>query len=116
MPVTLYPTISRANNTDIALREIFSKSRKEPGEAFYFFIPQTADHEKPPTYVYDTKLDRLLLFPENKDLIAKIEGREIDPEDWPRLLNAFLLNIDPDPRQAQSKGSPELKVIFHPTE
>jgi len=49
-------TTSRANNRDIPLREIFSKSQNEPGEAFYFFIPQIADDQKQYTYVYDTKL------------------------------------------------------------
>jgi len=76
-------TTSRANHRDIPLREIFSKSQSEPGEAFYFFIPQIANDKNQYTYVYDTKLDRLLFFPKHKKLISKIEGQEIDlNKDW----------------------------------
>lgn len=95
-------TTSRANNRDIPLREIFSKSQSESGEAFYFFIPQIANEKNQYTYVYDTKLDRLLFFPKHKDLISKIEGQEIDPEDWPEFLNEFILN---------NEDSPQLKVL-----
>ncbi|UCE40393.1 MAG: M15 family metallopeptidase [Candidatus Aminicenantes bacterium] len=90
---------------------MFSKSQAEPGEAFYFFIPQISDDENQYTYVYDTKLDRLLYFPKDKDLIDKIEGSGIDPENWPGILNKFILNIDPDVRQGTSEKSTRLKVI-----
>ena len=107
----LFSSTSRANNRDIPLREIFSKSQNEPGEAFYFFIPQITDDQNQYTYVCDTKLDRLLFFPKHKDLISKIDGQEMNPENWPGLLNEFILNIDPDVRQGKSEGSPRLKVI-----
>jgi len=100
--VLLFSATSRANHRDIPLREIFSKSQNVPGEAFYFFIPQVADDQNQYTYVYDTKLDRLLFFPKHKDLIGKIEGQEIDSEDWSELLNEFILN---------NEDSPLLKVI-----
>jgi len=109
--VLLFSATSRANHRDIPLREIFSKSQNEPGEAFYFFIPQVADDQNQYTYVYDTKLDRLLFFPKHKDLISKIDGQEINPKDWPGLLNEFILNIDPDIRQGKIKDSFPLKVI-----
>ena len=99
--VIAFPAASRANNKDFSLREIFSKSKSEPGEAYFFFIPQIEDDNNQYTYVYDTKLDRLLFFPKHESLISKIEGQEIDPEDWPVLLNEFIL----------SKDSPPLKVI-----
>jgi LAS superfamily LD-carboxypeptidase LdcB len=99
--VIAFSATSRANSRDVSFREIFSKSQSEPGEAFYFFIPQKAEDKNQYTYVYDTKLDRLLLFPENKSLISKIEGQEINPKDWPGLLNEFILSED----------SPPLKVI-----
>jgi hypothetical protein len=88
----VFTTASRANHRDIAFKEAFSKSRSEPGEAYYFFIPQKADDKNQYTYIYDTKLDRLLRFPRNKDLISKIEGQEIDPEDWPEFLNKLILD------------------------
>jgi LAS superfamily LD-carboxypeptidase LdcB len=97
-----FSATSRANHRDIPLKEIFSKSLNEPGEAFYFFIPQTANDQNQYTYVYDTKLDRLLFFPKHKGLISKIEDQEIDLEDWPGLLNEFILN---------SEDSLQLKVI-----
>jgi len=99
--VIAFSATSRATSRDVSFREIFSKSQSEPGDAFYFFIPQKTDDKNHYTYVYDTKLDRLLLFPENKSLISKIEGQEINPEDWPGLLNEFILIED----------SPPLKVI-----
>jgi len=92
--VILFSVTSRANHRDIPIREIFSKSQHEPGEAFYFFIPQIADDQNQYTYVYDTKLDRLLFFPKHKDLISIIDGQELEPEDWPKLLNEFILNAD----------------------
>lgn len=109
--VIAFSTTSRANNRDFSLREIFSKSQSEAGEAYYFFIPQIGDDKNQYTYVYDTKLDRLLFFPKHKDLISKIDGQEIDPEDWPGLLDEFILNIDPDARQAQNEDLTQLKVI-----
>jgi hypothetical protein len=99
--VILFSATSKANHRDIPLKEIFSKSQSDPGEAFYFFIPQVADDQNQYTYVYDTKLDRLLFFPKHKDLISKIDDQEINPEDWPGLLNEFILSED----------SPPLKVI-----
>ncbi len=100
--VFVFSTTSTAKNKNFALREVFSKPQNEPGEAFYFFIPQVPDDKNQYAYVYDTKLDRLLLFPEKKDLISKIQGQELDPEDWPRLLNEFILN---------GRDSSRLKVV-----
>jgi hypothetical protein len=109
--VVAFSATSRANNRDIPLREIFSKSRNEPGEAYYFFIPQTAGDNNQYTYVYDTKFDRLLFFPKHKDMISQIDDRELDPKDWTGLLNELILNMDPDARQAQDEISTRLKVI-----
>lgn len=92
--VSAFTMTCRANNTDFVFREVFSKSQIEPGEAFYFFIPQVADDKNQYTYVYDTKLDRLLFFPKHKDLISQIEGQEIDPEDWAGFLNKIISNND----------------------
>jgi LAS superfamily LD-carboxypeptidase LdcB len=100
--IAAFTSSSRANTTEFALKEVFSKSQNEPGEAFYFFIPQVADDKNQYAYVYDTKLDRLLLFPDKKEIISKIEGQDINLEDWPGLLNKFILN---------GRDSSRLKVI-----
>lgn len=57
--VVAFTSTGKANNTDLSLREVFSKAQNEPGETFYFFIPQIAEDKNQYTYVYDTKLDRL---------------------------------------------------------
>jgi LAS superfamily LD-carboxypeptidase LdcB len=100
--VFVLSTTSTAKNKNFALREVFSKSQNELGEAYYFFIPQTTGDNSQYTYVYDTKFDRVLLFPKNKRWLSKNESQEIDPEDWQGLLNEFILN---------NKSSPRLKVI-----
>ncbi len=83
----------------------------EPGEVYYFFIPQSKDDADRYTYVYDTKLDRLLLFPGQKDLIGRIKGQEIDPEDWPRLLNDLIYSPEADSSKAKPGIFSHLKVI-----
>jgi LAS superfamily LD-carboxypeptidase LdcB len=99
--VFVLSTASTAANKNFALREVFSKPQNEPGEAYYFFIPQTIGDNQY-SYIYDTKFDRLLLFPKNEKGISKNESQKIDPEDWQGLLNEFILN---------KKSSPRLKVI-----
>ena len=96
---------------DFSLREIFSASRNEAGEAYYFFIPKTMDDKNQYTYVYDTKFDRLLLFPKSNELITKIENQEINPENWPEFLNEMILNGKTEVRGANDKVSPRLRVI-----
>jgi LAS superfamily LD-carboxypeptidase LdcB len=100
--VIAFSSTGRANDANFALREVFTKSQSEPGEAFYFFIPQKEDGKNQNTYVYDTKLDRLLLLPESKDLISKLEDQGIDPEDWHVFLNEFILD---------GEASNRLKII-----
>lgn len=96
---------------DFSLEEIFAASQREPGEAYYFFIPQSKDDADRYTYVYDTKLDRLLLIPKSKELNAKIENQEINPEDWPWFLNEVILSGKQEARKAKNKVCPHLKVI-----
>lgn len=109
--VVAFTSTSKANNMDLSLREVFSKPQNEPGETFYFFIPQIADDKNQYTYVYDTKLDRLLLLPGNKDLINIIEGQEVNPDEWPELLTTFILNVEADTRQGNGGDAPQLKII-----
>lgn len=102
---------AKANHKEIALREVNSKSQNKPGEAFYFFIPESSNEKDRYTYVYDTKLDRLLYIPRNIDLPGKIDGPEIGPADWPRLLKRIILNIDPSAQHNDNEDSAPLKVI-----
>jgi LAS superfamily LD-carboxypeptidase LdcB len=103
--------MAKGNHPEIALREVYSRSQSEPGEAFYFFIPQTAADKDRYTYVYDTKLDRLLYIPRNKNQTGKIDGREINPADWPRLLKKLILNIDPSAQHINNEEPTRLKVM-----
>jgi LAS superfamily LD-carboxypeptidase LdcB len=96
---------------DFPLEEIFAASQQEPGEAYYFFIPQSKDDADRYTYVYDTKLDRLLLLPKSKELNAKIEGREINPADWPGFLNELVYSRKLEARKAKDKIFSQIKVI-----
>lgn len=109
--VILFSAAGLADTGDFSVKEIFSKSRSEPGEAFYFFIPQTADDNNQYSYVYDTKLDRLLSFPKQLDLITHITDRDMKPEDLPGLLSKILLNNDPNVHKDGLEDWPRLKVI-----
>lgn len=91
----MFSAISRAANTD----------------TYYFFIPQTAHDEDYYTYVYDTKLDRILIIPNNKNLRGKLEPHEINPGDRTVLLNKIILSKDIEARQIQCQDSSPLKVI-----
>jgi LAS superfamily LD-carboxypeptidase LdcB len=95
--LTLFSSQSQADPKNLPLKEIFSKPQGESGDSFYFFIPQIPADKNQYSYVYDTKMDRLLLFPNHDDLVSKIEDREIDPKDWPDFLHEFILDEDSAP-------------------
>lgn len=117
--VNAFSATSRANSRDVSFREIFSESQNETGEAYYFFIPQIADDNNQYTYVYDTKLDRLLFFPRHKDLITKIKGQEIDPEDWVKFTqegrheeNQHQTGYIPEPWHYRFLGEKRIRPFY----
>jgi hypothetical protein len=109
--VTAISAKCSANYIDNSLREVSAKSQSEQGEAFYFFIPEPKGDRNPYAYVYDTKLDRLLLLPKNKSPINQKGSRELDDEDWSKILSEFILGLNPDVPQTGRERSTRLRVI-----
>jgi len=109
--VAVLSAAGRANCANSSFKEIYSKSQSEPGEAFYFFIPQPSDDKNIYMYIYDTKLDRLLLFPKDKSPFSQIESQELTDGNWSKILNDFLIDSDSSAQPTSHENGSPLKVI-----
>ena len=95
----------------IALRDIFSIPKDQAEDTFFFFIPQTADDKSQFIHIYDKDLNRMLSFPNKRDLSGQFKTKEKNEEDWTALLNQLIFKEDKHTRQIDSQSPTQLSVI-----
>lgn len=65
------------------LEQMATFNNSKNGEPYFFFIPKSTEGEADKTtYIFDTKMNRLLACPTGKDLIKKLEEGDLESEEW----------------------------------
>lgn len=90
---------------------IYPIPTSEVNDAYYFFIPQTENDNDQNIYIYDADLNRILLFPKDKNLAGKIKTQKVNDEEWEILLDELIFRKDNEAIQTNGQSSIRFDII-----